>query len=393
MTKSLFPRKTALRFGAVSALALTLAGCQDGNLDMDLRKFSNLGFDTSSAAQNAASQRPQADARGVISYPTYQVAVARAGDTVGGLAQRLGLDSAALAKKNALTVDTPLSKGEVLVLPTRIFDASGTAGTVGGSAISSEKIDITTLAGNAIDRSQTNAPTPIAAANPTGSEPVQHRVARGETAYSIARYYNVNVRTIADWNGLPQDLSVREGQILMVPVGTVSSGTADSITTIPGNGSPTPTPPSAAKPLPTEKTVPASTKIATPSADLSNTVTKATASARMQMPVSGAIIRPYVKKKNDGIDIAANAGTDVKAADAGTVAAITKDTEQVPILVLRHSDGLLTVYANIDGISVAKGASVAKGQTIAKARASDPGFVHFEVRKGFESVDPMPYLQ
>lgn len=390
MTTALFPRKTAIRFGALSVLALTLAGCQDGKFDMDLRKFSNLGFDTSSAAQNAASQRPQADARGVISYPTYQVAVARAGDTVGGLAQRLSLDPAALAKKNALAVDTPLSKGEVLVLPTRVGDV---AGTVGASAISSEKIDITSLAGNAIDRAQTNAPTPIAAAKPTGSEPIQHRVARGETAYSIARYYNVNVRTIADWNGLPQDLSVREGQILMVPVGTISSASADAITTIPGGGSPTPTPPSAAKPLPTEKTVPASTKVATPSADLSKTVTKATASARMQMPVSGSIIRPYVKKKNDGIDIAASAGTAVKAADAGTVAAITKDTEQVPILVLRHSDGLLTVYANIDGISVAKGASVAKGQTIAKARASDPGFVHFEVRKGFESVDPMPYLQ
>jgi murein DD-endopeptidase MepM/ murein hydrolase activator NlpD len=111
------------------------------------------------------------------------------------------------------------------------------------------------------------------------------------------------------------------------------------------------------------------------------------------MPVSGSIIRPYVNSKNDGIDIAASAGTAVQAAEAGTVAAITKDTEQVPILVLRHSDGLLTVYANIDGITVAKGASVTKGQTIAKARASDPGFVHFEVRKGFESVDPMPYLQ
>jgi murein DD-endopeptidase MepM/ murein hydrolase activator NlpD len=391
MTTALFPHKTMRRVGTFTALALILAGCQDGNLDMDLRKFSNLGFDTSSAAQNAASQRPQADARGVISYPTYQVAVARAGDTVGGLAQRLGLDSNALATKNALTVTTPLSKGEVLVLPTRIADSGS---TVGGSAISSEKIDITTLAGNAIDRSQANAPTPITPAAPTGSEPIQHRVARGETAYSIARYYNVNVRTIADWNGLPQDLSVREGQILMVPVGTVSTASAEAITTIPGSGSPTPTPPSAAKALPSEQTIPASTVIATPSADLSKTVTQTAASnARMQMPVSGAIIRPYVKKKNDGIDIAASAGTAVKAADAGTVAAITKDTEQVPILVLRHSDGLLTVYANIDGISVAKGANVAKGQTIAKARASDPGFVHFEVRKGFESVDPMPYLQ
>jgi len=113
----------------------------------------------------------------------------------------------------------------------------------------------------------------------------------------------------------------------------------------------------------------------------------------MQMPVSGAIIRPYVKKRNDGIDIASTAGTPVKAAAAGTVAAITKDTEQVPILVLRHDSGLLTVYANIDDITVAKGAKVSRGQTIAKVRAGEPSFVHFEVRNGYDSVDPLPYLQ
>lgn len=385
---------SAMKFAALGVVVLTLAGCQDGKFDLDMRKFSKIGFDTSSAAQNATSQRPEADARGVISYPTYQVAVARQGESVATLAQRLGINSAALAQKNALKADTPLTKGEVLVLPTRLAETGMpvAGGTAGGSAISSERIDITTLAGAAIDRSTGTAPAPIAT-KPGGVEPIQHRVARGETAYSIARYYNVNVKTIADWNGLPQDLSVREGQILMVPLNGTSASAADAITTIPGTGSPTPTPPSAAKPLPAEKTTPAATQIATPTTDLSKTVTKATASARMQMPVSGSIIRPYVKKKNDGIDIAASAGTAVKAADAGTVAAITKDTEQVPILVLRHSDGLLTVYANIDGISVAKGASVAKGQTIAKARASDPGFVHFEVRKGFESVDPMPYLQ
>lgn len=392
-----FPRKTlphrAVKFAALGLVTLTLAACQDGKFDMDLRKFSKIGFDTSSAAQNAASKRPAPDARGVISYPTYQVAVARNGDTVASLSQRLGLDAVSVAKKNALDVNTPLAKGEVLVLPTNVSAGMPIAGGVaGGSAIASEKIDITTLAGNAIDRAQGSAPAQIAA-TPSGSEPIQHRVARGETAYSIARYYNVNVKAIADYNGLPQDLSVREGQIVLVPIAARNTGNVD-IANTPGSASNTPTPPSAAKPLPAEKTVAASTKIATPAApDLGKSVTKATSSARMQMPVSGAIIRPYVKKKNDGIDIAASAGTAVKAADAGTVAAITKDTEQVPILVLRHSDGLLTVYANIEGITVAKGASVSKGQTIAKARASDPGFVHFEVRKGFESVDPMPYLQ
>ncbi|WP_376873841.1 peptidoglycan DD-metalloendopeptidase family protein [Albirhodobacter sp. R86504] len=398
MTPTRFPRpqpsRRAVKFAALGLTALALAGCSDGGVDLDLRKFSKIGFDTSSAAQNAASKRPEPDARGVITYPTYQVAVARSGETVGAIAQRLGIAPATLAAKNALDVNTPLAKGEILVLPTNV--GGGTmpiaGGVAGSSAIATESIDITTLAGNAINRAEGGAATPIAAA-PTGNEPVQHPVARGETAYSIARYYNVNVKTIADYNGLPQDLSVREGQILLIPLAARNTDAIASAN-VPGSASVTPTPPSAATPLPDEKTISAATPVATPPApDLGASVSKATTAARMQMPVSGSIIRPYVKSKNDGIDIAASAGTAVQAAEAGTVAAITKDTEQVPILVLRHSDGLLTVYANIDGITVAKGASVTKGQTIAKARASDPGFVHFEVRKGFESVDPMPYLQ
>jgi murein DD-endopeptidase MepM/ murein hydrolase activator NlpD len=36
---------------------------------------------------------------------------------------------------------------------------------------------------------------------------------------------------------------------------------------------------------------------------------------------------------------------------------------------------------------------VKKGQTIGKVRGSDPAFVHFEVRKGVDSLDPLPYIQ
>jgi murein DD-endopeptidase MepM/ murein hydrolase activator NlpD len=111
------------------------------------------------------------------------------------------------------------------------------------------------------------------------------------------------------------------------------------------------------------------------------------------MPVSGKIIRAYDKKKNQGIDISAAAGSAVKAAEAGTVAAVTKDTDQVTIVVIRHADSLLTVYAGIDGLKVKKGDKVSRGQTIGAVRAADPSFLHFEVRKGVDSLDPMSFLQ
>ena len=393
--------KTLLRAALLGSALTSLAACErNGSFDGDLRHFGKNIFDTSDAAQRATAARPAADARGIISYPGYQVAIARQGDTVESIAARVGLTPAELGNYNAIPPGTVLRQNEVLALPRRVPETPLGTGAAPGAlpTTSGGAIDVTTIASGAIDRAQagqsgtaiTARPTalPTAAPTPTGAEPARHKVERGESAYSIARLYNVNVKALADWNGLGNDLNVREGQILLIPVAN-GNAPATEIISAPGEGSPTPVPPSAAKPLPAEKTAAASQPVKTPPApDLG-----ATASAKLSMPVQGKIIRGYQKKKNDGIDIAAGAGTTVAAAGDGTVAAITKDTQQVPILVVRHAGNLLTVYANIDGIAVKKGDKVKRGQALAKVRASDPAFLHFEVRQGFESVDPMPYLQ
>jgi murein DD-endopeptidase MepM/ murein hydrolase activator NlpD len=274
-------------------------------------------------------------------------------------------------------------------LPLRFAEPEVTAGAAPGG------IDITTLAGEAIDR----AGTPITPTTTTprttqaeGIEPIRHKIERGETAYTIARLYNVSVRSLSDWNGLGSDLAVREGQYLLIPlasdVATATPPTGAIAGVAPGVGSPTPTPPSAKVALPDE-TITAAEKPKSP--DLGSQQTAASES-KLLMPVSGQIIRAYAKKKNDGIDIAAPAGTPVKAAEAGTVAAVTVDTDGITIVVIRHKDGLLTVYANIEAVSVKKGASVTRGQSIAKVRAGDPAFMHFEVRQGLESIDPAGYI-
>jgi murein DD-endopeptidase MepM/ murein hydrolase activator NlpD len=53
----------------------------------------------------------------------------------------------------------------------------------------------------------------------------------------------------------------------------------------------------------------------------------------------------------------------------------------------------LTVYANVTDVQVQKGDTVRRGQGIAKLRGGDDAFVHFEVRQGFDGVDPTPLLQ
>ena len=241
------------------------------------------------------------------------------------------------------------------------------------------------------------AALPAAAPKPqTGTEPARHRVERGETAYTIARLYNVPVKALAEWNGLGPDFGIREGQFLLIPVARQAPPRrTPAATTAPGEGSPTPTPPSAAKPLPQdEAAVPqaeAEAPAAEPVADIGRTTAPASTS-RMTAPVQGSIIRAYAKGRNDGINIKGDPGAPVKAADAGTVAAITKSADGVPIVVVRHAGNLLTVYANVTGVSVAKGDSVTRGQPIAKLRGGSDAYVHFEVREGFDSVDPAPFL-
>jgi murein DD-endopeptidase MepM/ murein hydrolase activator NlpD len=103
------------------------------------------------------------------------------------------------------------------------------------------------------------------------------------------------------------------------------------------------------------------------------------------------VIRGY-SSSNEGLDIAAPQGTTVRAAAQGTVAAITENTDQISILVLRHENGLLTVYANVQDITVARGDTVTQGQSVARVAAGDPSYLHFEVRRGFEAQDPNDFL-
>ena len=118
----------------------------------------------------------------------------------------------------------------------------------------------------------------------------------------------------------------------------------------------------------------------------------AVSTAQFAYPVEGNIIRAYASGRNEGIDISVAAGTSVKAAGTGSVAAVTTDTTGVAIIVIKHDDGLLTVYTNLEELTVAKGANVRKGQIIGKVRAGDPSYLHFEVRRGLTSVDPADFL-
>lgn len=380
--------KTWRLVGTAGFISALVACGPQGGFDPDLRGFGGGGLDTAAAAA-AAAPRPEPDARGVISYPGYQVAIARSGDTVSSIASRLGLNAAEVARYNAITADAQLSRGSVIALPRRVSAAPATQVAAPITSTTGQVSD--PFAGQGLKKPAVALPAGAAATQPAASQPRQHVVLAGETAWSVARKYNVSVKDLAEWNGLPANMSLRTGQRLLIPVVGQKPANSPEIVTAPGTGSQTPTPPSSVEPLPQEKTLPANAKVDKPaSPDLGKTRTAASGNGRFRMPASGAIVRAYEKGKNEGIDISAPPGSSVVAAGGGTVAAITRDVDQVPIIVIRHDNNLMTVYAGLDQVAVSKGQKVSAGTSLGKAR--NQGVVHFEVRNGFDSVDPEKYL-
>lgn len=375
----------AFKFGTKHIIpflvATTIAGCTN-SFSLDVRDQFGGILDTTSAAATAVAERPEPDARGVITFATYQVVLARTGDRIGDVAARIGIDADQLGRFNGIPKDAVLRYGEVIALP-----ANMTAEAADGAPLTATVVDISELS---------DEPSSAAKA----AEPKRHQVVDGETIYTISRLYSVSAEDLAKWNSLDVTTELRPGQYLLIPV----TQNLPRPVSAPGEGSVTPAPPSSTRPQPrsappqildqTQAQAQAITPPAGPvTAVNTGPITQASQSdARFMRPVSGTIIRSYKKGVNEGIDIGAPEGAAVLAADVGTVAAITKDTKGVAIVVIKHADGLLTVYTNVDSLLVKKGDAVTRGQEIAKVRAGTPAFLHFEVRKGLESVDPDDFI-
>jgi lipoprotein NlpD len=112
-------------------------------------------------------------------------------------------------------------------------------------------------------------------------------------------------------------------------------------------------------------------------------------------PSDGKIVATFDEGKNKGIDIAGKMGQQVMAAGSGKVMYAGSGIRGYGNLVIvKHSNSLLSAYAHNRTILVKEGQNVTKGQPIAEMGDSDADAVklHFEIRQQGKPVDPAKFL-
>jgi len=222
-----------------------------------------------------------------------------------------------------------------------------------------------------------------------------HVVQPGETLYSVSRAYGIDTTTLARSNALPAPYTVFVGQALVLPEPTQAAE------------GPTAPPPPEPKPQVVDSRPPPPPRIEPAAGPASHGELAAlppprvgSGNGRFLWPVRGRLVSDYGTgeggTRNDGINIAAPAGTTVLAADAGTVAYAGNELRGYGNLVLiKHANGWMTAYAHNSVLLVKRGQKVRRGQPIARIGAtgavSRPQ-LHFEVRHGAKALDPTDYL-
>ncbi|HEY8355199.1 MAG TPA: peptidoglycan DD-metalloendopeptidase family protein [Methylophilaceae bacterium] len=126
------------------------------------------------------------------------------------------------------------------------------------------------------------------------------------------------------------------------------------------------------------------------------TATATNAGITWSWPTRGELLSGFNESGNaKGIDIAGSNGQPILAAAPGKVIYSGSDLRGYGrLVIIKHNDEFLSVYAHNSKILVKEGETVARGQKIAEMGNSDADRVklHFEIRRQGKSVDPAQFL-
>jgi lipoprotein NlpD len=268
-----------------------------------------------------------------------------------------------------------------------------------------------------------------------------YTVRQGETLYSIAQQNGVDYRELASWNNItdpsklsvgqvlrltpPEDSTIAASGVTTAPLQTVPPVTADSGTATgpaatarrdniktepkaekqpyseqallamsrPKEDTTAPPPASTATTVTTPAPSPAAPP---PSSPPTTTTPTADTIIDWSWPTQGKVISMYSEGASfKGIDIVGNVGQPVLAAAAGKVVYVGSGLRGYgKLVIVKHNDVFLSVYAHNRELLVQQGQQVTRGQKIAEMGNTDADQVklHFEIRKDGKPIDPMQYL-
>jgi murein DD-endopeptidase MepM/ murein hydrolase activator NlpD len=306
------------------------------------------------------------------------VTVAR-GDTLASIARRHGVPVAALMQTNNIHNPSALRPGQRLVIPRYVHDSA-----------------------SAVRPAPNLAPMPALkpAAKPRRRAAADnvHVVAPGETLMGISRRSGVSLSALARANHIAPYTRVKIGDRIVIPGGGKLAARVPA-------PAPQAVPPRTTRPERKVASVTTqSARMVKPEVRQTESVTRKAEPAggipSFRWPVRGRIIAAFGRKpngtQNDGINLAVPEGTPIKAADDGVVAYAGNELKGYGNLVLiRHSGGYVSAYANASKLLVKRGDTVKRGQVIANAgqtgNVTSPQ-LHFEIRKGSTPVNPQKFL-
>jgi lipoprotein NlpD len=258
-----------------------------------------------------------------------------------------------------------------------------------------------------------SAPPKVAPVEEPKDKEGYYTVRKGDTLIRIAFDRGLNYRELAAWNNLSNPDDIKVDQVLRL---TPPEGVQTAAVPTPPQIEKTPPPPRKSAPKGEKRPysdsavaelqksderaekAPVVASLApapAPAAPPAPAMSAEDRELSWAWPSDGRVVAQFDEGKNKGIDIAGRAGQQVLAASAGKVMYAGSGIRGYGNLVIvKHSNSLLSAYAHNRAILVKEGDVVRRGQAIAEMGDSDTDTVklHFEIRQQGKPVDPSKFL-
>ncbi len=215
--------------------------------------------------------------------------------------------------------------------------------------------------------------------------PNYYEVKSGDTLYGISRAHNMKIDNLIEMNDLKAPYSVKVGQKLRIAKFENKASVAET----------------EKKPL--QKAQKKDFHLANSEKKpepgfIEKTLDKLN---HFSWPLRGTVVSKFGPKPgglyNDGINIKAREGAEVKAAEDGVIAYVGNELKGYGnLVIIKHSGGWITAYAHLEKFAVKRGQKISKGGVIGTVGTT--GNVHspqlyFGLRKGRDAVNPENYLR